>query len=206
MFDFFEEDDDIKIIYSRQILASDGDPIEAHRQDDPNVWGLLDIAAGRDNHGVPQTIYFTSGDSASGVAGRLTANGEFISVLPSGVDKVTYRIGTLHDVLPVANERTIDYIVGWDGARKPESGINEETGLEFQEHTKGRLLGDIPSKGTINANPKQGTSVRVMEPAKLDREVFPRWDNAMRNTDTPGLLRTLPPAADRLRADWRDAA
>jgi len=118
---------------------------QPHITDDPNVWGLLDVATGRRSE-VPQTIYRTSGDSASGVAGILMANGEFIPKRSSNIDGRELEIGLLHDVKPAPREATVTYVTAWDGAKPAAEFINED-GEPAQEHSHGILLADYQIRG-----------------------------------------------------------
>lgn len=143
------------------------DEVELHRTDDPDVWGLSDVARGR-TPVVPTTIYKTAGDSASGVAGLLFPDSTFLPVIKSGAGERTYRLqdGGADDGQVMPPNRTLPIsgalinaavpteffgVVVWDGARKsdPVEVIDEDTGLTslVQEHTKGLLLGDIAMKG-----------------------------------------------------------
>ena len=118
-------------------------PDQLHRTDDPNVWGLLDVATGRRSE-VPQTIHKVSGDSASGVVGILYPDGQrFVSAARSRVG-TTVVAGEFFGVRPVAGEPARVYEVAWDGAARSAPFINEETGLVGQEHSRGILLGEYP--------------------------------------------------------------
>lgn len=129
---------------------------QPHLTDDPAVWGLLDIAIRRDSE-VPQTIYMTSGDSASGVIGRRTAEGVFIIKDPTRVGNL-YRLqdGGADDgqlmpkgrILPThgahinaALPTSFETEVQWDGAAKSPDLENEE-GEMTSEHSRGLLLGN----------------------------------------------------------------
>lgn len=117
---------------------------QLHRSDDPDVWGLLDIATGRRSE-VPQTIYKISGDSASGVVGIRYANGVFISAARSRVG-ATVVAGEFFNVRPVAGEPAVTYEVAWDGAKRTPEFVNEETHEVGQEHSRGILLGEYPNR------------------------------------------------------------
>lgn len=136
--DWFDEE---PLIAEDTLYALDGDPIQKHRLDDPNVWGLSDVARGR-TPAVPTTIYNTSGDSASGVAGLLMPDLTFYPQPGSNIgrdftlnqDGETFTVGTT-----------------WDGAKKqPEFKRHPELVEQFgpvgQEHSRGLLLGDYQSK------------------------------------------------------------
>ncbi len=103
---------------------------QPHITDDPDVWGLADIALGRRTL-VPQTIYVTAGDNASGVAGLLTVGGEFIPCPPSGAGRTIRLVGDWYGVNPVKGEPATAFDVVWDGSKKVPG-----------EHSKGILLGD----------------------------------------------------------------
>lgn len=118
-------------------------PDQLHRTDDPDVWGLLDVALNRITV-VPQTIYKVSGDSASGVVGLLTPDGVFSSAARSRVGSESV-VGTLHDVNPSPGEAIILYETNWDGAAPAREFLNEEN-EPAQEHSRGLLLGEYPNR------------------------------------------------------------
>lgn len=138
------EDNDLPSPEDYTLITDSGDVIERHRTDDPNVWGLADVARGRTPL-VPTTVYMTAGDSASGVAGRLIQTGEFFPITPSTVGQQVI-VGTLHDVQPAKFEPEVEYVVGWNGAARTEpfEVTDEDTGVTEtrRDHSKGLLLGD----------------------------------------------------------------
>lgn len=117
--------------FPQTIYTEAGDPIEAHRIDDPNVWGLLDVVLGRLPL-VPTTVYKSSGDSASGVVGLLLPSGVFLSASASRVGR---------EVTLTQDGETFTVETRWDGAVKAAPFVNED-GERAQEHSRGLLLGD----------------------------------------------------------------
>lgn len=134
------------------IYAEDGDPIEAHRTDDPNVWGLVDVARGR-TPSAPTTIYNIAGDSASGVAGVLFPDNNFLPALDSQVG-TSVIVGDWYGMKPVYHEPVVALEIAWDGAAKSPLFENEDGEL-VREHSKGILLGDyaIMVVGVKSARP-----------------------------------------------------
>ena len=123
----------------RLIRFKDGSAIEAHWAEDPRIFGLRDIFNGRTPL-VPTTVYKTSGDSASGVAGRvLPPDGYF---LPKASTNIGYSraIGALAE--PDVYMETV-----WDGASPTRTFIDSE-GKAHPEHTHGLLLGLDPDVDT----------------------------------------------------------
>lgn len=116
----------------RYLELPNGDRIEAHRTDDPAVWGLLDVVLER-RPLYPVTIYKTSGDSVSGVMGRLLPSGVFLMKAPTN-------IGRTFECKNVADESTWAETV-WDGAAPAVTFVDAD-GNDRQEHTHGLLLGD----------------------------------------------------------------
>jgi hypothetical protein len=139
-------------------LENELPPDQLHRTDDPSVWGLLDVATGRHSE-VPQTIYKTSGDSASGVVGIRYANGLFVSAAPSRVG-ATVVAGEYFMVRPVKGEPFREYEVAWDGAARSAPFINEETHEPGQEHSRGILLGEYPNKPEEQKLAHRGAQLR----------------------------------------------
>lgn len=127
-----------------EMLETDsGDLIEAHRRDDPSVWGLVDVARGR-TPDYPMTIYLIAGDSVSGVVGLLFPNGIFLHKHPSRVGQLAL-VGQLFQVNPAPFEPTIEFETTWDGARKSDEFLSEE-GETLRESSKGLLLGNYQTK------------------------------------------------------------
>lgn len=143
-------------------LCEIDEEVATHRADDPDVWGLSDVARGRTAL-VPTTVYRVSGDSASGVAGRLLPSGEFLPVHTSrvGLFEMRCQDGGADDGQMMPRERVLpsgrvvinaplptDFWMetAWDGAMKePEFEVtDEETGVTEvrQGRTKGQLLGN----------------------------------------------------------------
>ena len=125
-------DDDLDILDAQEL------DYQPHRTDDPNVWGLLDVATGRRTD-VPQTVYLVSGDSASGIAGILYADGTFVPKASTRVGGRALEIGLLHDVKPAPGEPRVTYVTAWDGAVPAEEFTNEED-ERTREHSHGILL------------------------------------------------------------------
>lgn len=146
-----------------ELQAEQEEDYQPHRVDDPDVWGLNDVARGRTPE-VPTTVYAVSGDSASGVAGLIFPDGNFIPKAGTSIGKVIrFQNGGADDgqmmpkdrVLPTEG-RTINaplptegYLeTVWTGAMPAQEfqHCDEDTGVcEIRrEHSKGLLLGNYP--------------------------------------------------------------
>lgn len=126
---------------------------QPHRVDDPDVWGLRDLARGRTTM-YPVTIYRISGDNSSGVVGVLYPDGKFVGKR-STREGNGFLVGTLHDVKPSPFEPTRQLYTGWDGAI-PEVPFLDEEGNERQGRSKGLLLGSYDTKGASAQERKRG--------------------------------------------------
>jgi hypothetical protein len=132
------------------VMSNDADDLEyqPHDLNDSTVWGLRDVARGR-TCSSPTTIYRVSGDSASGVAGRLLPSGEFCPIHSTRIGNV-FVAGALHNVKPAAHEPTVTYETAWDGAAPCPvfEAKDEDTGVVEirQERSKGLLLGSYERK------------------------------------------------------------
>lgn len=131
---------------------------QPHRTDDPNIWGLLDIATRRRTE-IPQTIYFISGDSTSKPIGLLNADGTFVMKTPTRVgNEFVFQDGGADDGQLVPKGRSLPgghglnaliptsstAMVVWDGAMKSPVIDIVEDGETFTtvEHSRGLILGD----------------------------------------------------------------
>lgn len=119
---------------------------ELTRPPDP-VWGLEDVARGRDTLS-PRTIYAVRNADRSGVMGILQPSGEYVNRTPTTTGQ---RFVTKDD-----DGVTWDVEIAWDGAQpSPVSATpigfwdGEETKPIFQGHSKGLLLGDYPNNGEL---------------------------------------------------------
>jgi hypothetical protein len=146
---------------------------QPHRTDDPDVWGLQDVARGRTPL-VPTTIYNVAGDSASGVAGLLKPDNTFLPKYSSKVGQILrIQIGGADDGQHIPNSRTLPQehqVVNaplpteswletvWDGAvKQPEFKVcDPDTGVceMRQEHSHGLLLGSYSTK--MGSAPAEG--------------------------------------------------
>lgn len=97
---------------SLMLELPNGDLIEAHRPTDPTVFGLFDIAVGRET-AYPRTVYLITGDNTSGIAGRLLPTGEFLPKRSSDVGTVKTIRGILEP------DRQMETV--WDGACPAEA-------------------------------------------------------------------------------------
>lgn len=129
----------------RIITLKNGETLEAHRSDDPSVFGLLDIIHGRTPL-VPTTVYKTSGDSASGVAGRVLSDSTFLP-------KSATNIGHARTIRALA-EPDVYMETVWDGAAPARTFIDAE-GKAHPEHTHGLLLGDVESREGFYINGRE---------------------------------------------------
>lgn len=151
---------------------------QPHTVNDPEVWGLRDVARGRGTV-VPTTIYKVAGDSASGVVGILMPGGIFIVKHSCRIGQ-SFEVGLLHDVKPSPREAIKTLETVWDGAAPADEFTDEDTGEVRQEHSKGLLLGNyamVPKIGkkrlgvglpSVQENKGNGPGQRMQRLRKSD--------------------------------------
>lgn len=175
------------------------DTVRPYRRDDPNVWGLLDVARGR-TPDFPVTVHMIAGDSASGVVGILYPGNRFVVAPPSrsGQTTLRYQDGGADDgqnigsrVLPVRQrgERPLNAELPtagfaetrWDGAvRQPEFEVELEDGTHEvrREHSRGLLLGAYPTKPMVVVD---GVGLHFPRGDRFHAIERTPWDNVERS-------------------------
>lgn len=164
---------------------------QPHVVNDPNIWGLYDVARGRFPD-VPTTIYLVSGDNASGVLGLLFPDGTFMCKKTSrwGQD-VVLQDGGADDGQELPKGRILrnpgthgvnafrptsfSMEVVWDGSTK--SPDIEIEGRMTGEHSRGLILGDYSRKGpqTTRVGRSPGAGAEADEGIHEGAHEFPTW-------------------------------
>lgn len=177
--DYFDE-------FEEPLLDEEFQP---HITNDPNIWGLYDVARGRSTE-VPQTIYLISGDNASGVMGLLFPNGDFmckrssrkgmVVVLQDGgaddgqelKDRI---LPTNTDIVNISLPTKFEMSVAWDGSTKsPELTVIEDGEVFItNEHSRGLILGDYSRKASETT--KLGRLTGASDERPQGAHEFPAW-------------------------------
>lgn len=163
---------------------------QPHTTDDPDIWGLFDVARGRTTN-VPRTIYTISGDNASKPVGILFEDGRFIPIPSTRVGTtLVVQDGGADDgqmlpkgrVLPFSKyvvnimlPTSFELEVVWDGAADSPDILVIDDGepILTSEHSRGLILGDYSRKAP------QATKLGRLSGANEERpqggHEFPTW-------------------------------